>query len=332
MAKTHVPYAPEFRRQMVELVRAGRDPADLAREFEPSSQAIRNWVAQADRQEGGREGRPAAAAASVLSAAEREELARLRRETKQLRLERDILSRAAAELRPGLPARPARSRPGLRVHEREPGRRSDQRHGARARRLQGYYAWLRRPPSAHAQADAALLKQVRTAHASSRGTYGAPRVHAELRVGGERHSRKRVARLMREAGLIGASRRRHGPVTTQRDKEARPAPDLVDRDFSATAPNQLWVADITYVPTAVGVLYLAVVLDAWSRRIVGWSMANHLRAELVLDVLEMAVGQRRRPRDVIHHTDQGSQYPSLAFGKRCKEAGVRPSMGSVGDA
>ena len=137
---------------------------------------------------------------------------------------------------------------------------------------------------------------------------------------------------MREAGLIGASRRRHGPVTTQRDKEARPAPDLVDRDFSATAPNQLWVADITYVPTAVGVLYLAVVLDAWSRRIVGWSMANHLRAELVLDVLEMAVGQRRRPRDVIHHTDQGSQYPSLAFGKRCKEAGVRPSMGSVGDA
>ena len=195
----------------------------------------------------------------------------------------------------------------------------------------GYYAWLCRPPSAHAQADAVLLRQVRTVHASSRETYGAPRVHAELRAGGERHGRKRIARLMREAGLVGASRRRGGPVTTRRDKEARPAPDLVDRDFSATGPNQLWVADITFIPTVTGFLYLAVVLDAWSRRIVGWAMANHLRAELVLDALEMAVGQRR-PRNVIHHSDQGSQYTSLAFGKRCKEAGVRPSMGSVGDA
>lgn len=195
----------------------------------------------------------------------------------------------------------------------------------------GYYAWRHRSPSTHALADAALLKRVRTVHASSRETYGSPRVHAELRAGGERHGRKRIARLMREAGLIGASRRRNGPITTRRDKEARPAPDLVDRRFSAPGPNRLWVADITFIPTAAGFLYLAVVLDAWSRKIVGWSMANHLRAELVLDALEMAVGQRR-PRDVIHHSDQGSQYTSLAFGKRCKEAGVRPSMGSVGDA
>jgi putative transposase len=133
------------------------------------------------------------------------------------------------------------------------------------------------------------------------------------------------------AGLVGASRRRAGVTTTKRDKEARPAPDLVDRDFTATAPNQLWVADITFIPTAAGFLYLAVVLDAWSRKIVGWSMANHLRAELVVDALEMALGQRR-PHNVILHSDQGSQYTSLAFGKRCKEAGVRPSMGSVGDA
>ncbi len=195
----------------------------------------------------------------------------------------------------------------------------------------GYHAWRDRPPSSHALADAALLKRVRTVHASSRETYGAPRVHAELRAGGERHGRKRIARLMREAGLVGASRRRDGPITTRRDKEARPAPDLVDRRFSAAGPNRLWVADITFIPTAAGFLYLAVVLDAWSRKIVGWAMANHLRAELVLDALEMAVGQRR-PRDVIHHSDQGSQYTSLAFGKRCKEAGVRPSMGSVGDA
>ena len=195
----------------------------------------------------------------------------------------------------------------------------------------GFYAWLHRPPSAHAEADAALLKRIKTVHASSRQTYGAPRVHAELRNHGQAHGRKRIARLMHDAGLVGASHRRGGPTTTRRDNDARPAPDLVDRNFTATAPNQLWVADITYVPTAVGFLYLAVVLDAWSRKIVGWSMATHLRAELVLDAMEMAVGQRR-PKDVIHHSDQGSQYTSVAFGKRCGEAGVRPSMGSVGDA
>lgn len=195
----------------------------------------------------------------------------------------------------------------------------------------GFYAWADRPPSARAQADAALLKRIRTVHVSSRETYGAPRIRAELRDAGERHGRKRIARLMREAGLVGASHRRGGPVTTRRDQEARPAPDLVDRNFTADAPNLLWVADITFVPTAAGFIYLAVVLDAFSRRIVGWAMANHLRTELVLDALEMAVGQRR-PRDVIHHSDQGSQYTSLAFGGRCREAGVRPSMGSVGDA
>ena len=193
----------------------------------------------------------------------------------------------------------------------------------------GFHAWRHRPASAHAVADAALLKRIRTIHAGSRETYGAPRVHAELRAGGEKHGRKRIARLMRAAGLIGASRRRGTIVTTRRDKEARPAPDLVDRDFTALRPNQLWVADITFVPTASGFLYLAVVLDAWSRKIIGWSMANYLRTELVLDALEMAIGQRR-PDGVIHHSDQGSQYTSLAFGKRCKDAGVRPSMGSVG--
>jgi putative transposase len=195
----------------------------------------------------------------------------------------------------------------------------------------GYHAWTSRQPSAHTVADAALLKRIRTVHLSSRQTYGAPRVHAELREQGERHSRKRIARLMRKAGLIGASHRRGGPVTTRRDQRARPAPDLVDRNFVAEAPNRLWVADITYLPTAAGFLYLAVVLDAFSRRVVGWAMANHLRSDLVLDALEMAVGQRK-PRDVVHHSDQGSQYTSLAFGNRCQEAGVRPSMGSVGDA
>ena len=136
--------------------------------------------------------------------------------------------------------------------------------------------------------------------------------------------------MLVEAGLEGVSRRR-GTRTTRRGKDARSAPDLVDRDFGATGPDQLWVADITYIPTWAGFLYLAVVLDAWSRRVVGWAMATHLRTELVLDALNMALWQRR-PEAVIHHSDQGSQYTSLAFGRRCKEARVRPSMGSVGDA
>jgi putative transposase len=189
----------------------------------------------------------------------------------------------------------------------------------------GYYAWRRRTSSARARRDAALLERIRTIHAKSRGTYGVPRVHAELAAEGERVGRKRVARLMREAGLEGASRRK-GCWTTRRDPNARPAPDLVQRAFAAEGPNQLWVADITYIPTWAGFLYLAVVLDAWSRRVVGWAMANHLRTELVLEALDMAVW-RRRPGNVIHHCDQGCQYTLIAFGSRCRQAGVRPSMG-----
>lgn len=195
----------------------------------------------------------------------------------------------------------------------------------------GYHAWRRRPPSSRAVANEELLRRIRTVHLVSRESYGAPRVQAELRAAGEHVSRKRIARLMRSAGLVGVSRRRGGAVTTRRDREACPAPDLVDRDFTAEAPNVLWVADITFIPSAAGFLFLAVVLDAWSRRVVGWAMENHLRAELVLRALEMAI-ITRRPRDVVHHSDQGAQYTSLAFGKRCREAGVRPSMGSVGDA
>jgi putative transposase len=119
-------------------------------------------------------------------------------------------------------------------------------------------------------------------------------------------------------------------MTTVRNKRMRPAPDLVERNFKAENRDQLWVADITYIPTATGFLYLAVVVDAWSRRVVGWSMACHLRTELVLGALNMAL-QQRRPAGVIHHSDQGTQYTSIGFGSRCHEAGVRPSMGSVGD-
>jgi putative transposase len=194
----------------------------------------------------------------------------------------------------------------------------------------GYYAWRKRPLSTRARQDLELSAEIAAIHRMSRATYGAPRIHAELAARGLHVGRKRVARLMRSAGLHGVSRRR--PFrTTVRDERARPAPDLVDRQFTAPGPDQLWVADITYVPTGSGFLFLAVVLDAWSRRVVGWAMEPHLRTELVLAALDLAIAQRR-PTNVIHHSDHGCQYTSIAFGKRCRDAGVRPSMGSVGDA
>jgi putative transposase len=174
-----------------------------------------------------------------------------------------------------------------------------------------------------------LTERIREIHERSRGTYGSPRIHAALRDEGICVGKKRVARLMKAAGVKGVSRRKR-PLTTIPGESPRPVPDLVDRDFTAEEPDELWVADITYVPTDAGFLYLSVVLDAFSRRIVGWAMADHLRTELVLDALDMAA-QQRNPEETVHHSDQGSQYTALAFGQRCNDAGVRPSVGSVGD-
>ncbi len=193
----------------------------------------------------------------------------------------------------------------------------------------GYYRWCKRSASAHTTADRNLLRVIRTVHQSSRGTYGAPRIHAELRERGIAVSRKRVARLMHDAGITGVSRRRW-IVTTKRAAARRSAPDLVQRDFTAGRPDRLWVADITYIRTWAGFLYLAVVLDAWSRKIVGWALHTSLREALVHDALEQAVANRR-PHAVVHHSDQGSQYTSIAFGQRCRDRGIQPSMGSVGD-
>lgn len=196
---------------------------------------------------------------------------------------------------------------------------------------QGYYAWVRRGPSVRAKQDAALTETITTIHRQSRFTYGAPRVHAELREDyGIRVGRKRVARLMRQSRLEGVHRRRKRGLT-RRDPAAVPPHDLVERDFTASAPNRTWTADITYVPTGEGWLYLAVVLDVFSRRIVGWAMAEHLRTELVIDALEMAIWNRRPGPGLVHHSDQGCQYTSFRFGQRCKQAGIRPSTGSVGD-
>ena len=196
--------------------------------------------------------------------------------------------------------------------------------------ISGFYAWCNRTPSVRTLADDELAGIILGIYALSDDTYGRPRIHAELRKHRFFVSRKRVRRLMHEYGLVGAHRRRGFVVTTQRDRAARPAPDLVNRNFTANAPDKLYVADITYVPTWSGFLYLAVVLDVFSRRVVGWSMATHLRKELVIAALNMAIGGRR-PRGVVHHSDQGTQYTSIALGLRCKEAGIRLSMGSVGD-
>jgi len=195
----------------------------------------------------------------------------------------------------------------------------------------GYYDWRDRSPSVRAQANAELMQRIAEIHRASDATYGAPRIHAELVDQSIVVGHNRIARLMRLHGLRGVSRRRGWCVTTQRDKGRQPAPDLVQRRFEATDINQLWVADMTYIPTWAGFGYLAVVLDVFSRKIVGWAFGQRMTADLVLAALNMAL-LTRKPTGVIHHSDQGSQYTSVEFGKRCTQMGVRPSMGSVGDA
>lgn len=199
----------------------------------------------------------------------------------------------------------------------------------------GYYDWLERAPSARAQANAELAQRIGEVHGTSDATYGAPRICAELRDAGLKVGHNRVARLMRLHGLRGVSRRRGWCVTTRRDPQRVPAPDLVQRHFEAAGPNQLWVADMTYIPTWAGFGYLAIVLDAFSRKVVGWAFGQRQTADLVLAALNMALHTRKPTRGdhgVIHHSDQGSQYTSVEFGRRCSTMGVRPSMGSVGDA
>jgi putative transposase len=195
----------------------------------------------------------------------------------------------------------------------------------------GFHAWRSRPVSARALADEALLARVRELHTASRRTYGSPRIHRDLRADGVQIGRKRVERLMRQAGLAGTVTRRRGK-TTIRVPGVRVASDLVKRDFSPPAPNTLWLADITYLRSWEGWLYLAVVLDCFSRRVVGWALEDHLRAELVVDALEQALQRRRPQRGLVHHSDQGSQYVSLAFGRRCRLAGIEQSMGDRGSA
>ena len=319
MPPTRPPYPSELKRQIVELVRAGRSPSELAKEFEPTAQTIQNWIRQADRDEGLRK--------DGLKSDEREELRRLRRENKQFAHRARDIVKSSGLVRSGDRRDTRKIFAFVKAHQaRWPIATQCRVLGVS---LSGYYARRTRPPSKRAKVDMDLKKHIKAFHTRSDSTYGAPRIWKDLMDIGILVGKKRVARLMREMTICGVSRRK-STRTTVKAHQDRKAPDLVKRDFTVPTVNKLWVADITYVPTWSGFLYLSVVVDAFSRRVVGWAMASHLQSELVVSALNMALYQRR-PEDVIHHSDQGAQYTSIAFGKRCREAGVRPSMGSAGD-
>lgn len=195
----------------------------------------------------------------------------------------------------------------------------------------GYHAWAQRPPSVRAQADAALQTEIRAIHAIHRGRYGAPRIHAELRARGQRHGRKRIARLLRHAGLRGLCARPFVPCTTN-SRHAHPiAPNHLATHPPPTGPNQIWVADLTYVPTATGWLYVAVIMDLYSRRIIGWAAGLSLATATVLAALRMALRHRHPPVGLLYHTDRGVQYASGEHREVLAAAGIEASMSRVGN-
>lgn len=194
----------------------------------------------------------------------------------------------------------------------------------------GFYAWLKRPPSERARRDRALADKIRSAHSKSRMTYGSPRIHRELVACGEVVGHKRVERIMRENGIVARFPRRRC-TTTVRDESDAVAENILNREFSTNAPNKVWVGDITYIPTLEGWLYLAVIIDLFSRRVVGWSMADHLRTELPLAALEMAIGNRDVDGDLIHHSDRGCQYTSCTYQKLLRRSGITSSMSRPGN-
>jgi transposase-like protein len=296
MPRFRTAYPPEFRRQMVDLVRSGRTPEELAREFEPTAQSISTWVKQADRDAGKRIDGP--------TSAEREELARLRRESHRLRQERDILARR----RPSSRGRARRARTGLPVHERAPGPVSHSHNGPRP---EGFGLGLLRlaKPAGFGASDRRRRSDASYPHGPRRIAWNLWRAACPRRAEGQWPpvGRKRIARLMRAAGIAGVSRRRSTPITTRQATDHHPASDLVRRNFMAERPNALWVADL---PTSAGFLYLAVVLDAWSRRIVGWAFSADLKTRVVLDALDMTL-VARKPGNVVHHSD--SQRITASF-------------------
>ncbi|XSF12109.1 IS3 family transposase [Myxococcus faecalis] len=311
-------FTAEFKVEAVRLVlEEGKTVGQVARDLDLTETALRTWVerARADRGQG---------KAGALTTAEREELARLRKENRQLQMERDFLKKAAAFFAKGLEVK-------FELIEAQkahfPIELMCQQLGvARS----GYYAWQKRPESERQKANRALAAEVAAVHQKSRGTYGSPRVHAELRAAGRYVSRKRVARLMCQQGLAARKKRRF--VCTTDSRHCQPvAPNVLARNFSADQPNCTWVTDITYVWTRQGWLFLAVVLDLFSRRVVGWAMSEFIDRHLVLGALDMALKGRQPPRGLLHHSDRGSQYASEDYQQALASRGIECSMSRKGN-
>ncbi|WP_152622440.1 IS3 family transposase [Archangium violaceum] len=312
-------FTPEFRADAVRLVREGsKSLPQVAKDLDLTESALRNWMREAD---GGKSKEPAGA----LSAAEREELVRLRKEVRHLEMERDFPKKSGGLLREGdlevkfefIDAEKAHFPVDFMCQQLGVSR-------------SGYYAWKERPESERHKADRALAEVVTRIHQDSRGTYGSPRVHAELRARGQRVSRKRVARLMNEQELAARKRRRFVSTTDSRHNQPV-APNILERNFSPGQPNSTWATDITYVETKQGWLYLAVVMDLFSRKVVGWSMSENIDRHLVLNALDMALKGRQPPRGLLHHSDRGSQYASIDYQQELAARGIQCSMSRKGN-
>jgi putative transposase len=194
----------------------------------------------------------------------------------------------------------------------------------------GYYAWRSRPESPRAVANRDLLERIRRIHVAHHGRYGSPRMHAALRAQGHQASRGRVERLMRRHGIRALARRRFRPTTTDSRHQLPIAPNLLQQKFMASVPNRVWLADITYIPTGEGWLYLAAVLDLATRKVVGWAMRDHMRTELTLGALIMAIQRQRPGSGLLHHSDRGSQYAAEAYSRQLALVKAKPSMSRTG--
>ena len=313
-------YSKEFRREAVQLLRSsGRPVPQLAKELGVAPQSLRNWAAQLAVDED---------AAPGLSSDEREELRRVAARGQDAHRGAGDLDKSRGLLREG--KRDPVSVFGFIAAEKAEHSIKTMCWVLEVSRS-GFHAWAKRPPSRRAREDQRLTNRIRQLHQQRRGVYGSPRIWADLILDdGERIGRKRVECLMRQAGLSGLITRKWRS-TTVRVPGVRVAGDLLDRDFATSAPNRCWVADITYLRSWEGWLYLIAVQDLYSRRIVGWSMADHMRTELVVDALQMALARRQPAPGSIWHSDQGSQFVSLAFGQAARKAGIAQSMGSRGD-
>ncbi|WP_437607919.1 IS3 family transposase [Sorangium sp. So ce834] len=310
-------FTPEFKAEAVRLAKASdRSIGQVAKDLDLTETALRDWIKRADTDAG--HGPPGA-----LTTPEREELQRLRRDVKRLEMEREILKKRRPSSR--------RKTSEVRVHRRGEGALpgAGAVRGAAGSRS-GYYAWAKRPESARAKSDAQLSVQIRAVHHKSRGRYGSPRIHAELRARGTRVGKKRVERLMR-AQRLAARRKRRFRRTTDSRHNGPIAPNVIERQFDARAPNQVWVTDVTYIPTGEGWLYLAVILDLFSRRVVGWAASAFDDRALALTALAFALGTRRPAPGLVHHSDRGSPYASDDYRLVLGAHGLIPSMSRAGD-